>query len=76
MVEEEIATIVREAKREWQAGPKAEQGLRFPESARPRQELLQFDWTVVSDQQFWETAELGIYEALQEYAESVDGGGG
>lgn len=76
MVEEEITTIVREAKREWQAGPKAEQGLLFPESARPKQELLQFDWTVVSDQQFWETAEQEIYEALQEYAESVDGVGG
>lgn len=73
-IEEEIRGIVVDAKTQWKAGPKAEQGLLFSESVKPKQAELQIDTSGVSDEQFWEKAEENIYKALAQYAESVQSG--
>jgi hypothetical protein len=76
-IEEEIQAVVARAKRQWQAGPTAEQLLLFPEHKRPRAEQLGlFDVSAISDEAFWETAESQILAALQRYAAEAENGRG
>jgi len=72
-IEEKIAERVHDAKVQWQRGPVAEQVLLFEDSAKLVQESFRFDQTGITDDQFWQTAERNIYEALRKYAERAEG---
>jgi Eco57I restriction-modification methylase len=75
-IEEEIAGAVAEAKKQWLAGPKAEQGRLFSDDKRPEQQELGFDFSGITDETFWEKVEERIYGALRAYAEQADNGHG
>lgn len=75
-IEEEIAGAVAEAKKQWLAGPKAEQGRLFAEDKRPEQKELGLDLSGITEETFWEKAEERIYAALKAYAEQAENGRG
>jgi len=75
-IEEEIASAVVEAKRQWVAGPKAEQGRLFGDDARPKQGELGLDFSGITDESFWQKTEERIYATLQSYAEQAENGHG
>jgi hypothetical protein len=76
-IEEEIKDVVTRAKQQWQAGPKAEQLVLFPEGKRSKAEQLGlFDVSGISDEAFWETAEGQILAALHRYAAQAENGKG
>ena len=75
-VEEEIATLVKEAKKLWQTRPKAEQmELSLGLEKKQKQGELPLDISGISDERFWDTAEELIYAALRAYAEQAESGG-
>src|SRR5207249_2611005 len=67
---------VAEAKKQWLAGPKTEQGRLFAEDKRPEQKELGLDFSGITDETFWEKVEERIYAALQAYAEQAENGHG
>ncbi|HMW02879.1 MAG TPA: SAM-dependent methyltransferase, partial [Acidobacteriota bacterium] len=74
-IETEIADAVAEAKRKWKARPNAVQVALFEKDLPKSEQLnLGFDVTGITDAGFWEQAESSIYEALRDYAETVEGG--
>jgi hypothetical protein len=73
-VEEQIAALVAEGKRQWLAGPADEQTLLFPAAARPKQTELAFDLAEISDETFWETLEHRIYAELKDFSEQGENG--
>jgi hypothetical protein len=75
-IEEEIAGAVAEAKKQWLAGPKAEQRRLFADDERPEQRELALDFSGITNAAFWEKAEERIYSALQAYAEQTENGHG
>lgn len=76
-IEEEIKTVVADAKALWKQGPKYEQSKLFVDlPAKPEQQEFKLDLTGISDEQFWERAEELIYTALRQYAEQTQNGGG
>ena len=76
-IEEEIKEAVASAKRQWQAGPKVDQLLLFPERERKKIEQLSlFDVSGISDEAFWEHAEGQVLDALRRYAARADNGKG
>lgn len=77
-IEEEIATAVAEAKQEWLAAPKPEQGRLFVNDPAPSsvQKKLGLDVGGITNEIFWEKAEERIYAALQSYAEQAQQDGG
>lgn len=69
-IEEEIRDIIAEAKRLWKTGPKLTQmGLFGEAQVRPEQIDLPLDFSGITDERFWESAEEKLYQALQDYAE-------
>lgn len=69
-IEEEIRGIIAEAKRLWKAGPKLTQMGLFGETPTKREQIdLPLDFSGITDERFWESAEEKLYQALQEYAE-------
>ncbi len=71
-IEEEIRDIIAEAKRLWKAGPKLTQMGLFGEApAKPEQIDLPLDFSGITDERFWESAEDKLYQALQDYAEAA-----
>jgi hypothetical protein len=77
-IEEEVAVAVAVAKEQWLAEVKQVQGqgALFADLARHEQQQLDFEVAEITDETFWERAERSIYEALQEYAEQAENGGG
>jgi hypothetical protein len=77
-IEEEVADAVAEAKEQWLAEVKQEQGQAslFADLAKHEQQRLDFDVAEITDETFWERAESSIYAALSEYAEQAENGGG
>jgi len=76
-IEEEIKDAIAEAKRQWMEKPEPEQKHLFPEmekSIRPRQQEIYFDFTGITDGQFWDESEDRILGALDNYAESAHDG--
>jgi len=71
-IEEEISVLVKEAKRQWQEAPVAEQEALFPGVAKPTQGAFRFDRTGISEEQFWDTIEQRVYEALHSYSEKFE----
>ncbi|RIK38881.1 MAG: BREX-1 system adenine-specific DNA-methyltransferase PglX [Chloroflexi bacterium] len=72
-IEEELAGAVAEAKRQWLAGGKPEQGRLFPDDT-PRQMGLELDLSGITDEAFWDRAEALVLKALKEYAEQAENG--
>jgi len=76
-IEEEIAKLVKDAKKLWETRPKVEQlSMGFGLEIKPQQGILSLDLSGISDERFWETAEERIYTALHSYAEQADAKGG
>jgi hypothetical protein len=72
-IEEEIAGAIADAKKKWLAGPKPEQRVLFGDM-RPQQTELNFDFSGIDNETFWERAEERIYAELQHYAERAENG--
>lgn len=75
-IEEEIAETVADAKRLYVKDHQAKQ-MHFPgfdEPYKPAQ--LEFDFSDMSDHQFWQRAETEVIDALRAYAESAANGMG
>jgi len=75
-IEEEIRSAVAEAKLKWKEGPKLEQPKLFGELEPAKQKELTIDVSGITDEQFWGTVESRIYEALRDYSEQAENGGG
>lgn len=75
-IEEEIRSAVAEAKQKWREGPKLEQPKLFGELEPAKQKELTIDLSGITDEQFWDTVENRIYDALRDYAEQAENGGG
>jgi hypothetical protein len=75
-IEEEIRDAVAEAKALWEETPKVKQTVLFPEPSLLEQKEIKLDASVITDEQFWESAEERIYAALREYSEHAESGGG
>ena len=76
-IEEEIRTAIAEAKKLWQKEPQHTQRMLFAggEDA-PAATRKKLDLSGITDEQFWEGAEERIYDALRDYAEQAENGGG
>lgn len=72
-IEEEIRDTVAAAKRQWLAGPVAIQLSLFGEN-QPRVHQQTFDFSGITDDQFFEQAENKVIEALRSYAEQARNG--
>ena len=76
-IEEEIAGVVAEAKKQWKARPRFFQPDLFGNAAPVKQqEEFRFHVIGITDEQFWNELEQLIYDALRSYAEHAQGGGG
>jgi hypothetical protein len=75
-IEEEIRSGITEAKKLWKEGPQLEQSKLFAELEPAKQRELTIDLTGITDEQFWASAESRIYDALRDYAERAENGGG
>ncbi|MGH9427538.1 MAG: DNA methyltransferase, partial [Terriglobia bacterium] len=74
-IEEEIRDAVATAKRQWLAGPVAIQLSLFGEN-QPKVHQQIFDFSGISDNQFFEQAEAKVVDALKIYAEKTYNGQG
>jgi hypothetical protein len=71
-IEDEIRDAIAAAKRQWLAGPVSVQRSLFDaEDPKPRQQ--RFDFSGITDAQFFEQAEAKVVEALRTYAEAHNG---
>jgi hypothetical protein len=68
-IEEELRDSVAHARREWLAGPVYVQRTLFEQ--RPEVQQQRFDFSGISDDQFFEQAEVKVIGALQHYAEKA-----
>lgn len=76
-IEEELAEAIAQAHRQWAAGSKAEQMLLFPQDQLPKPEQPPlFDVSGITDEAFWETAEVRVLQALRDYATRAENGKG
>jgi len=73
-IEEEIRDTIAEAKKQWVAGPKEQQGELFGRLKERASQGTLFDTRDISDERFWEEAEARVLEALSHYAESARNG--
>jgi hypothetical protein len=73
-IEEEIRDAITEAKKQWKAQPKEEQLALLPELILSKSEqLIVFDIKEITDEEFWDEAEVRVISALQEYAQHTVG---
>jgi len=72
-IEEEIRDAVSEAKKQWLAGPVSIQQSLFDED-KPTAQQQRFDFSGVTDAQFFEQAEGKVVDALRRYAEKAQNG--
>src|SRR5439155_24077849 len=75
-IEDEIGNAVTEAKKSWKEGPQLEQTKLFAELEAAKQKELTIDLSGITDEQFWDSVESRIYEALEIYAKQAENGGG
>jgi hypothetical protein len=74
-IEQEISQDIEEAKQQWSNRPKTEQlALLTVETNVPQQQELSLQVGDITDERFWEGVEDEIYQALNRYAEQVEGG--
>ncbi len=72
-IEKEIHETIAQAKRQWLAGPISIQQSLFDE-IKPAPNQQRFDFSGVTDTQFFEQAEAKLVEALRRYAEAAHNG--
>jgi hypothetical protein len=72
-IEEELRDAVAEARRLWLAGPVSIQRSLFGDD-KPALRQQQFDFSGITDAQFFEQAEAKVVEALRKYAEHAQNG--
>ena len=72
-IEEEIRDAVATAKKQWLAGPVMAQRNLF-DNDEPKSQQLWFDFSGISDEEFFEQAEVKVVEALRHYAEQAQNG--
>ena len=72
-IEEEIRDAVATAKKQWLAGPVMAQRSLF-DNDEPKPQQLRFDFSGISDDEFFEQAESKVVEALRHYAEQAQNG--
>ncbi len=72
-IEEEIRGAVAEARKQWLAGPVSIQRSLFGEEKQVVQQQ-RFDFSGISDAQFFEQAEVKVIDALRSYAEKSHNG--
>jgi hypothetical protein len=76
-IEDEIRTLVVEAKQRWKDGPRFEQTTMFPGlETKPQQAEMLLDVSGITDEQFWEQVEERVYAALRTFAERSESAGG
>ena len=74
-IEQEISQDIEAAKQQWSNRPKTEQlALLTVETNAPQQQELSLQVGDITDERFWERVEDEIYQALNRYAEQVEGG--
>jgi hypothetical protein len=71
-IEDEIQDAVAETRRQWLAGPSLVQPTLFGEESPARQQ--QFDFSGITDIQFFEHAERQVVDSLRAYAEKAQDG--
>jgi hypothetical protein len=71
-IEEEIRDAVTDARRQWLAGPVSVQQSLFGEEKQVVQQ--RFDFSGITDAQFFEQAEAKVIDALRNYAEKSENG--
>src|SRR5207248_6725760 len=74
-IEEEIRDAVAQARKQFLAGPVSIQRSLFDDD-KPVEQQQRFDFSGVSDTQFFEQAEAKVVDALRTYAESAHNGQG
>jgi hypothetical protein len=72
-IEEEVRDAVAGARRQWLAGPVSIQRSLFDDD-KPVVEQQRFDFSGITDSQFFEHAEAKVVEALRNYAEKAQNG--
>src|SRR5205085_1685518 len=72
-VDEEIRDAVATAKRQWLTGSVAIQQVLF-ETGHPTAHQQRFDFSGISDDQFFERAESRVIETLRQFAEQTQNG--
>src|SRR5438876_6069577 len=72
-IEEEIRDAVAEARKQWLAGPVSIQRSLFDDD-KPVVRQQRFDFSGITDAQFFEQAETKVAEALRKYAETAHEG--
>jgi hypothetical protein len=72
-IEEEIRDAVAGAKRQWLSGPVSIQRSLFDDD-KPVVQQQRFDFSGISDAQFFEQAEAKVIDALRNYAEKAENG--
>lgn len=72
-IEEEIRDAVAEARRQWLAGPVSIQKSLFDDD-QPVVKQQRFDFSGITDAEFFEQAEAKVVEALRNYAEKAQNG--
>lgn len=76
-IEDEIRTLVAEAKQRWKDRPRFEQTTMFPGlETKAQQEEMRLDVSGITDEQFWEKVEERVYSALRTFAERSESVGG
>jgi hypothetical protein len=74
-IEQEISQDIEEAKQQWLNRPEGDQLLLLTvETNAPQQQELSLQVGDITDERFWERVEDEIYQALNRYAEQVEGG--
>ena len=68
-IEEEIKSSIEAAKELWSQRPKAEQTTFFQEKSSDQKEL-KMDFSGISDERFWDTAEQQVIDALSAHTQS------
>ena len=74
-IEEEIRSVIENAKKQWKAGPKMEQSQLFG-GEKLKQQDIPLDYSGLTEGEFWDQLEGKIYAALRDYAEQAENGGG
>ena len=75
-IEDEIRTLVADAKQRWKERPRFEQTSMFPDlEAKPQQAEMRLDVSGITDEEFWEKVEERVYSALRTFAEQSEAGG-
>ncbi|MDG6258201.1 MAG: hypothetical protein QCH35_11480, partial [Methanomicrobiaceae archaeon] len=75
-IEEDIKSIIAEAKQQWLTRPKDEQTTLFPAEKKQEWQTGLYSFKGITDASFWDMAEQKVLEALHAYTRQVANGAG